>query len=63
VWGDFFFKVQRSVTNSGVSPSFWSPVTVSYTSGISNGGKSKGGGGNGGNCTEMEMEYTGCTLP
>ncbi len=26
--GDFFFKVQRSVKNSGVSPSFWQPGTL-----------------------------------
>ena len=28
MWGDFFFKVQRSAKNSGVSPSFWQPGTL-----------------------------------
>ncbi len=27
-WGDFFFKVQRSVKNSGVIPRFWQPGTL-----------------------------------
>ena len=28
VWDDFVFKVQRSVKNSGVIPSFWQPGTL-----------------------------------
>ena len=28
MWDDFFFKVQRSATNSGVTPSLWPPGTL-----------------------------------